>query len=79
MMLGIPSALLQCIDWWSFEICGLFAGTIGVTALAANMIFLNLVSIFYNVAYGMSYAINNLIGSSLGENKPIKAKQYSFS
>lgn len=74
---GVPSAILQCMDGWTFAICGLFAGIFGAQSAGSNMILQSLTAIFYMIACGMSNAISNLVGSSLGESKPYKAKKYS--
>ena len=58
---------------------GLFAGAIGVVELASKIIFANLESVVYCAGYGMSFAVNKLVGSNLGENSPIKAQRYSYS
>ena len=75
---GIPSALIVCLEWWSFEILSLFAGLLSVEELAANIVLLNLLIFLFQVPEGIGFVISNLVGNSLGEMKPKKAKKYAI-
>ena len=35
LKLGIPGAMMQCAEWWAFEVLAIFAGTLGTHQLAA--------------------------------------------
>jgi len=35
LKIGIPSAAMLCLEWWSYEIMTLLAGYISVSAMAA--------------------------------------------
>lgn len=73
---GVPSCLMMCLEWWSFEALTVFAGWLRVEQLAANVIFVSLINFLFNFALGISYAVANLVGNSLGQRKPKKAKRY---
>jgi MATE family multidrug resistance protein len=73
---GVPAALMLCLEWWSFEIMALFAGMLSINELAANVVLFNLVAFLFQFAFGMSFAVSNLVGNSLGQDKPKKARKY---
>lgn len=35
LKLGVPSTLMQCFEWWAFELIAIFAGLLSVKELAA--------------------------------------------
>lgn len=73
---GVPAALMLCLEWWSFEIMAIFAGMLSIDELAANVVMFNLIAFLFQFAFGMSFAVSNLVGNSLGQDKPVKAKRY---
>ncbi|CAI2363767.1 unnamed protein product [Moneuplotes crassus] len=73
---GIPAACMLCLEWWSFEVLSLFAGFLGVNELAANVVLFNTLAVFFVIPNGTGYAISALVGNSLGEGNPAKAKRY---
>ncbi|XP_040192727.1 multidrug and toxin extrusion protein 2-like [Rana temporaria] len=74
MRLAIPSMLMVCIEWWSFEIGGFLAGVISVVELGAQAIMLELATSAYMVAVGLSVAANVRIGNALGAGNVEQAK-----
>ncbi|CAI9584835.1 unnamed protein product [Staurois parvus] len=74
MRLAIPSMLMVCIEWWSFEIGGFLAGLISVVELGAQAIMLELATSAYMVAVGLSVAANVRIGNALGAGNVEQAK-----
>jgi MATE family multidrug resistance protein len=64
--LGIPSILMLCLEYWSFELMTLFAGYISVNATAAHTIALNLAFLLFMFPLGFNYAATALIGKSIG-------------
>lgn len=76
---GVPSALMLCLEWWCFEILALYAGFLSINELAANVILFNLISFLFQIPLGMSFAISNLAGNSMGERRPKRAKKYFIS
>lgn len=73
---GVPSALILCLEWWSFEILSLFAGMLSVEELAANIVLLNLCIFLFQVPEGIGFVVSNLVGNSLGEMNAKKARKY---
>lgn len=73
---GFPAALMLSLEWWCFEIIEIYSGLLSVDELAANVILLNLVLLLFCIPYGISFVVCNLVGNSLGEMKPNKAKTY---
>lgn len=78
LVFGVPSILMLCLEWWSFEVLAIFAGWFSVEDLAANIILCNFLGFLFNFSLGMSYVVGNLVGNSLGEMKPNQAKKYFY-
>ncbi|XP_075709043.1 multidrug and toxin extrusion protein 2-like [Rhinoderma darwinii] len=74
MRLAIPSMLMVCIEWWSFEIGGFLAGLISVVELGAQAIMLELASAAYMISVGFSVAASVRIGNALGAGDVEQAK-----
>ncbi|XP_063809937.1 multidrug and toxin extrusion protein 2-like isoform X2 [Pseudophryne corroboree] len=72
--LAIPSMLMVCIEWWSFEIGGFLAGIISVAELGAQAIILHLVTIAYQIPVGFGVAASVRIGNALGAGDVEQAK-----
>ncbi|XP_068124712.1 multidrug and toxin extrusion protein 2-like isoform X2 [Hyperolius riggenbachi] len=64
--LAIPSMLMVCLEWWSFEIGGFLAGLLSITELGAQAIILQLATAAYMVAVGLGGAATVRIGTALG-------------
>ncbi|XP_077993165.1 multidrug and toxin extrusion protein 1-like [Glandiceps talaboti] len=75
--LAIPSILMQCSEWWSFEIGYFLAGLLGEDDLAALVINMNLIDFIYRLPLSISYSVSIRTGNYLGANQPIRAKQVS--
>jgi MATE family multidrug resistance protein len=78
LKIGIPGALMLCFEWWAFELLALFSGIMGVDALAAEVIIINVVSFIFMIPLGTSYAASALTGYFLGEGKILQAKRYAM-
>ncbi|XP_053311932.1 multidrug and toxin extrusion protein 2-like [Spea bombifrons] len=72
--LAIPSMLMVCIEWWSFEIGGFLVGLIGVVELGAQAIMLELVVACFTIPFGFSVAASVRIGNALGAGDINRAK-----
>ncbi|XP_071992357.1 multidrug and toxin extrusion protein 2-like isoform X2 [Engystomops pustulosus] len=72
--LAIPSMLMVCIEWWSFEIGGFLAGLISVVELGAQAIMLELATAAYMISVGFSVAASVRIGNALGAGNVEHAK-----
>lgn len=77
LAIGIPGACMLCFEWWCFELLAIFSGLMGVEALAAEVIVVNLVTLVFMVPLGTGYAASAFTGYFLGQKKIDKAKKYS--
>jgi len=74
--LGIPSALMLCLEWWAFEAMSLITGYIGVDEQAAQLLIFNIIGILFMFALGIQQVASSLIGKQIGMNNIRKAKEY---
>ncbi|CAH2222674.1 multidrug and toxin extrusion 2-like [Pelobates cultripes] len=74
IQLAIPSMLMLCIEWWSFEIGGFLAGLISVVELGAQAVMLELVAALFTIPFGFSVAASMRIGNALGARNIEQAK-----
>ncbi|XP_063313214.1 multidrug and toxin extrusion protein 2-like [Pelobates fuscus] len=74
IQLAIPSMLMMCIEWWSFEIGGFLAGLISVVELGAQAVMLELVTALFTIPFGFSVAASMRIGNALGAGNIEQAK-----
>ncbi|KAM4699219.1 multidrug and toxin extrusion protein 2-like [Discoglossus pictus] len=75
MRLAIPSMLMVCIEWWSFEIGGFLAGLNSVVELGAQAIMLELATTAYMIPVGFSVAASVRVGNALGAGDIQQAKK----
>lgn len=68
---------MLCFEWWAFELLALFSGLMGVDALAAEVVVINITSFIFMIPLGTSYAASALTGYFLGEGKIDQARRYS--
>jgi MATE family multidrug resistance protein len=66
LSLGIPSAMMLCLEWWAFEVMTLLAGYIGVDEMAAQVIIMNVLALVFMIAVGLLQAATCLIGQQIG-------------
>ena len=66
MSLGVPTAAMQCLEWWAFEVMTLIAGYIGVTEQASQLVLLNIIALLYMIALGIQQAATSTVGSQIG-------------
>ena len=65
-----------CSEWWSFEIVAVLSGIIGVQALAANTIFIQVLATIFMVPLGIQEATCCIIGNCIGANNVPLAKRF---
>nr|XP_056721001.1 multidrug and toxin extrusion protein 1 [Euleptes europaea] len=75
MRLAIPSMLMMCIEWWTFEIGSFLSGMISVVELGAQSIIYELATIAYLLPQGMSVAASVRVGNALGAGDAEQAKK----
>ena len=78
LALGIPTACMECLEWWAFDILILITGVIGVEEQAANVIIMNIVFDASMIAYGMQEALTTLVGNCIGANQVKLSKKITF-
>jgi MATE family multidrug resistance protein len=78
MVFGVPSMIMLVIEWVSFEVMGIYAGIIGVYSLGAHTILANVMTIFYMIPLGLSFATMAHIGNSLGKGEYKLAQRYFY-
>ncbi|XP_077338389.1 multidrug and toxin extrusion protein 2-like [Lithobates pipiens] len=77
LYLAIPSMLMLCIEWWSFEIGGFLAGLISVVELGGHAVIMELSTIALLLSIGFGTAANVRIGVALGAGDIEQAKMSS--
>ena len=64
--IAVPSTIMTCMDWWSFEIMIFTSGFFGVTAQAAQILLMNIMMLVHKFGEGMSMTAPALIGKQIG-------------
>ncbi|KAJ8276040.1 hypothetical protein COCON_G00077920 [Conger conger] len=72
--LAIPSMLMLCLEWWTYEIGSFLAGLIGEVELGAQSIAYQMGSISYMFPLGFSVAASVRVGNALGAGKTAQAQ-----
>ncbi|XP_019401277.1 PREDICTED: multidrug and toxin extrusion protein 1 isoform X1 [Crocodylus porosus] len=72
--LAVPSMLMMCIEWWTFEIGSFLAGLISVVELGAQSVIYELSSAAYMVPLGFSVAASVRVGNALGSGDAEQAR-----
>ncbi|XP_039613167.1 multidrug and toxin extrusion protein 1-like isoform X1 [Polypterus senegalus] len=75
MRLAIPSMLMLCIEWWTFEIGSFLSGLISKVALGSQSILYELSTIAFMFPLGYGVAVNVRVGNALGAGKTEQAKK----
>ncbi|TVU32473.1 hypothetical protein EJB05_24204, partial [Eragrostis curvula] len=76
LRLAVPSAIMVCMKWWSFELLVLFSGLLPNPKLetAVLCICLNTSSMAFMVPLGLSAAISTRVSNELGAGRPDAAR-----
>ncbi|WOG95348.1 hypothetical protein DCAR_0414663 [Daucus carota subsp. sativus] len=76
LSLGIPSSLMLCLEFWSYEFLVLMSGLLPNPKLETSMmsICLNTSSVFYRIPYGFGSAVSTRVSNELGAGNPRAAK-----
>lgn len=74
--LAFPSAMMVCLEWWSFELLLLLSGLLPNPELETSVlsICLNTGALMFMVPSGLSAAISTRVSNLLGAGKPQAAK-----
>ncbi len=67
---------MMCSEWWAFQILTLLAGTLGVEALASQIITVNVSATLFMVPLGIQEAAGAIVGNFIGANDVLMAKKF---
>ncbi|KAJ8492759.1 hypothetical protein OPV22_014480 [Ensete ventricosum] len=72
LQLALPSALMTCLEWWSFELLILLSGLLPNPQLETSVlsICLNSISLLYCFPYGLGCATSTRVSNELGAWNP---------
>jgi len=76
-LLGLPTAMMVCLDMWCFSFLTLIAHYLGVTENAGQVILLNVLCLLYAIPMGFSSGSCALVGNNIGKGKVENAKMYA--
>uniref|UniRef100_A0A0D9W3Z8 Protein DETOXIFICATION n=1 Tax=Leersia perrieri TaxID=77586 RepID=A0A0D9W3Z8_9ORYZ len=76
LRLAVPSALMVCLEWWSFELLVLLSGLLPNPKLEASVlsICLNSGSLAFMIPFGLGSAISTRVSNELGAGRPDAAR-----
>lgn len=76
MRLAVPSALMICLEWWSYELLVLLSGILPNPALETSVlsICISTVVLLYNLPYGIGTAASVRVSNELGAGNPEGAR-----
>uniref|UniRef100_A0ACD5ZMG1 Uncharacterized protein n=1 Tax=Avena sativa TaxID=4498 RepID=A0ACD5ZMG1_AVESA len=76
LRLAVPSALMVCLEWWSFEILVLLSGLLPNPKLETSVlsITLNTSNFLFMIPYGLGAAICTRVSNELGAGRPRAAR-----
>uniref|UniRef100_A0AAQ4RLX3 Multidrug and toxin extrusion protein n=1 Tax=Gasterosteus aculeatus aculeatus TaxID=481459 RepID=A0AAQ4RLX3_GASAC len=72
--LAVPSMLMMCVEWWTYEIGGFLAGLISEVELGTQSVVYGLANVAYMFPMGFSIAGNVRVGNALGAGDTEQAK-----
>ncbi|KAM7399141.1 hypothetical protein PAMP_018430 [Pampus punctatissimus] len=72
--LAVPSMVMMCVEWWTYEIGGFLAGLISEVELGAQSVVFQLANIAYMFPLGFSVAGSVRVGNALGAGETEQAK-----
>ncbi|AQK91995.1 Putative MATE efflux family protein, partial [Zea mays] len=76
LRLALPSALMLCFEWWSFEILILVSGILPNPELQTSVlsICLTTITLMYTIPYGLGAAASTRVANELGGGNPEGAR-----
>ncbi|KAM6465049.1 multidrug and toxin extrusion protein 1-like [Liasis olivaceus] len=78
MSLAIPSMLMTCIEWWTFEIGSFMIGLLSVLDLSAQSIIYEIATVAYMIPFGIGTSVSVRVGNALGAGKVEEARKSSM-
>ncbi|CAG8750871.1 21748_t:CDS:2, partial [Dentiscutata erythropus] len=77
LKLMIPGIFMVCSEWWALELISFLAGYLGELSLASQGIISTIITIAYQLQYGVSISASNRVGNLLGAGLVERAKMAS--
>ncbi|CAM0954023.1 unnamed protein product [Alopecurus aequalis] len=76
MRLALPSALMLCFEWWSFEVIILLSGLLPNPELQTSVLStcMTIITLMYTIAYGIGAAASTRVSNELGAGNPEGAR-----
>ncbi|GFZ15946.1 MATE efflux family protein [Actinidia rufa] len=77
---AIPSAVMICLEWWSFELLILLSGLLPNPELETSVlsVCLNTIATLYAIPYGLGAAVSTRVSNELGAGNPQGARVAVF-
>ncbi|NXD28603.1 S47A1 protein, partial [Spelaeornis formosus] len=75
--LAIPSMLMMCIEWWTYEIGSFLIGLLSVVELSVQSIIYEVSVVAYMIPLGLGTAASVQVGNALGAGNAEAAKRSS--
>ncbi|NWW47269.1 S47A1 protein, partial [Pedionomus torquatus] len=75
--LAVPSMLMICIEWWTYEIGSFLIGLLGVIELSAQSIIYEVSVVAFMIPLGLGTAASVQVGNALGAGDVETAKRSS--
>uniref|UniRef100_A0A8B9QCM4 Multidrug and toxin extrusion protein n=1 Tax=Apteryx owenii TaxID=8824 RepID=A0A8B9QCM4_APTOW len=75
--LAVPSMLMMCIEWWTYEIGSFLIGLLSVVELSAQSIIYEVSVVAYMIPLGLGTAASVQVGNALGAGDMETAKRSS--
>ncbi|NXP54212.1 S47A1 protein, partial [Heliornis fulica] len=75
--LAVPSMLMMCIEWWTYEIGSFLIGLLSVVELSAQSIIYEVSVVAYMIPLGLGTAASVQVGNALGAGNVEMAKRSS--
>ncbi|KAL1569411.1 protein DETOXIFICATION 14-like isoform X1 [Salvia divinorum] len=73
---AVPSAVMVCLEWWSFELVILLSGLLPNPQLATSILSIGftVTSLHYHIPYSFGAAASTLVSNELGAGRPEGAR-----
>jgi len=75
---GWPVAVQMSLEVWAFSFGTLIAGTLGATAVAAHAVVLNMASLTFMMAVGVSQGVVTRVGNLIGAGERARAQRAAW-
>ncbi|KAI3879390.1 hypothetical protein MKW92_000965 [Papaver armeniacum] len=76
LSLAVPSAIMLCLQWWSFEFMILLSGLLPNPQLETSMLSICLtgIQLLYMIPFGLAAAVSTRVSNELGAGRPQAAR-----